>query len=109
MKLYFAINGSTYMDNDRYEVYGPFSKRRAAADFIEKDESVNEYGPWWGDDWYIGEYEVTDKWDKASHLCSSNSKIYRPAYCKEQRRIAHEKWREDNPKKANVKIILWQQ
>lgn len=99
MKVWFAIKENEW---ESETVFGPFDKRRTAADFIEKDEDMNEYAPWWRDNWYIGEYEVTDKWDEASSLCPNNSKPYRPAYCKEQRKIEYEKRREEHPEQALI-------
>lgn len=98
-KVYFAIRHEGY---ESETVFGPFVKRRMAADFIEKEEDNNEYRPWWCDDWYIAEIEVAESWKNWKRVTSYSAKRYRPAYCGEQRRIRHEQWRKENPEKAKL-------
>ena len=97
MKVYFAIRHEGY---ESEIVFGPFAKRKVAADFIEKEEEHNEIAPWWTDDWAIDEVEIAEKWQDWNSLTYPGAKPYRPKYCTEQRRLRHEQWRKENPEKA---------
>lgn len=86
MTVWFAIN--SYYDTD--EVYGPFLKRRDAAECVEHSRDGSDHLEWWEDDWYIGEYEVGNYPDADTHIWAATAKPYRPAYCERMRKEARE-------------------
>lgn len=97
MSIWFAIKTYGYEGD---AVFGPFSKRRVATDFIEKGKENGGCVPWWSNDWYIAEIDVSDKWQDRNHITHHSGKPYRPAYCETMREERHRQWAKEHPDEA---------